>query len=311
MQPRHLFTKKRTLPERSNLTQRADIMECPCHDLPQGIINLSPAAPTLEAHLVFTAPALKTTSSLEEPLAPDSAAETYTITPQEPSLVGLPLEIRQQIYRHVFHEQPKSCHQCEVFDLRLGSLGCLCGEGLSRANRKLYRESRSRYYNCARFIFKNVSACKRFLDDIGHNTMHISALAVTYKNEYAQLDLLRYILGRFRKSESLHALQLTVEPWDGHLKAGPPIYLPTARQEYTDADFYDWTLRYQKHPLAHLSHLRSLTIQGHPGTGEVEEAIFKASSRIKQLAQGEGHNASTTEDYYNGMAEWFYKIEVK
>jgi hypothetical protein len=141
--------------------------------------------------------------------------------------------------------------------------------------------------------------------------MHISALAVTYKNDYAQLDLLRDILQRFRKSESLHALQLTVEPWDGRLKEGMPIYSPTARQEYTDADFYDWTLRPNRHPLAHLLSLRSLTVQGHPGTGEVEEAIFKASSRIKELAQGEGHNASTTEDYRSGMAESFYKIEVK
>jgi hypothetical protein len=95
----------------------------------------------------------------------DSAAPSLSNDhSSHPTLLTLPLELRQYIYDYVFHSTV--CHKTG---------GCHCGDNLSISNRQVYQETRPLVYKHAKRRFLDVESCIRFLRDIKDNVVYIKS----------------------------------------------------------------------------------------------------------------------------------------
>ena len=177
-------------------------------------------------------------------------------------------------------------------------------------NRQLYDETRVLFYNCARFVFQNPKSCINFLTRIGEHSMHLSTLAITYRDVYAQSFLLRDVFNKLKNTTKLRNLELYIDHHSLPDSLGnSPIYLPSS-QKAAPAAFYDMSWRPTKHPLAELRSLRNLTVVGSPASGEIEEAIFKVRLGMEAYGRKEKKAVRQTEEWRAGFWEWAYTIEI-
>lgn len=226
--------------------------------------------------------------------------------PEISPLSNLPYETRQEIYLYIFHNNIDNKY-CEEIHPGLGNLGCRCGKGLSRTNYFFYNETRARYYQCARFVFTNPTACKRFLG-ISRITKSMGNLSITYKDEYSQASLLRGIFNDLVYSRCLQTLHMRVRANQTWRTPSSPVYMASFNKSW-DAEVYDLSLRPVKHPLGDLKYLRHLVVQGQPGT-EIEEALFQLTCKVQHLGEREGKNLHSKGEWHRAFGEWFYEIQI-
>ncbi len=140
--------------------------------------------------------------------------------------------------------------------------------------------------------------------------MDIGSLSISYQDNFPQLAILRLVFEHLKFTQSLKALHLHI--FSGEYfppRSSDPIYFGTAKRKRS-AEYYDLKWRPVKHPLAKITSLRSLSVQGHPGTGEIEEAVVKIFEEIKALAVREGKFICTYEENSNREDRLFYKIQI-
>jgi len=222
-----------------------------------------------------------------------------------PTLLTLPLELRQHIYDYVFHSL--GCNETG---------GCHCGDNLSVTNRQLYQETRPLVYKHAKPRFLDVESCIRFLRDIKDNVVYINSLSIIDRELSSQSYRLADVF-RHPGIERLREFKFVVMPWLINSRRiefhSPPVY-SLFEERHSPAAVYDMALRVSKHPLAGMKHLRSLIVEGYPQS-DVEEAIFKASRNIEELARREGKSVkrwereSVNTDRY-APEGWAYSIEI-
>jgi hypothetical protein len=148
-------------------------------------------------------PATQITDEPEESPRSTTPRSPSTIHEYSTSLLKLPLELRQQIYNLVFHDNPAHGDPCWNSWLKQG---CQCGGGLSATNCQLYREVRALVYRHRRFTFSNPERCLSFLKQIGDSRVrYIGSFAVHWEQKP---HLLREILDRLRACICLHTLCL-------------------------------------------------------------------------------------------------------
>ena len=188
--------------------------------------------------------------------------------PPRASLLGLPLELRFQIYNLIFHTPTESIAKrpCEVIKFvnpDRGSEGCRCGQNLCVVSIQIYEETREKFYNCAAFIIPSPTACSKFMEAIGHLYLEVGALDITYTNSVSESSLLQDIFEPLRRSTKLLHLTLNIKSRGGGSVDGCPLYIPIrepTRKAEQDAMIWDLSLRPLSHPLADLKSLRRLTI---------------------------------------------------
>ncbi len=226
---------------------------------------------------------------------------------QRPWLLRIPLELRQQVYDYVFHDQPINRGPCDVVHDRLGNTGCHCGEGLSCTSAQLYEETRPRFFKSARFVFKSAEACLFYVCRVGAIAAKIGSLEIACPDAYFHRSF-RTLFPTFISGSSLRSLHLKFEAMQD--VASPdslPIYLPSSRRAFPGA-YYDLSLRPILHPLAEINSLRSLIIEGHPMSSEIEEAIVKLSLKIEERGLAEGKIVRVFEERARGLCD--YGIEI-
>jgi hypothetical protein len=188
-------------------------------------------------------------------------------------------------------------------------MGCRCGEGLSRTSKQLYLESRHYYFRHAKFTFRDVNTCEKFLKAIGHNIEHLEALAVGFNTHSdTACSAMDSIFGLLRNGGRLFNLHLDMQTNQNLRYSPPPLYWPYI---ISPAESYDLQFRVARHPLAELKTLRTLTVIGHPYSDEWEEVLFKLISTIKQAAyeESEQHPQIFTNAIGEGC-DWFYGITI-
>jgi hypothetical protein len=228
-----------------------------------------------------------------------------TELPPYPTLLTLPLELRQHIYSYVFHSL--WCNETG---------GCHCGDALSTTNRQLYQEIRPLVYKHAKPRFLNVESCIRFLRDIKDNVAYLNSLSIIDRELSSQSYRLADVF-RHKGIEGLREFKFVVMP---RLKSSrriefhtPPVY-SLFEEMHSPAAVYDMSLRVSRHPLAEMKHLRSLTIERYPQS-DIEEAIFRVSRNIEELGRREGKSVKKWErgnvstDRY-APEGWAYSIEI-
>lgn len=203
------------------------------------------------------------------------------------TLLALPLELKQQIYSELFHLPTESTRPCETIDYwTKRNTGCRCGEKFSIVSKEIYKDTRALFYNCANFVFMTPEACQRFIPSIGAYCLEVGSLEITYTNTVHESSLLQVIFEPFRASRMLVHLALHVRAREEGPYQNLPIYIPS--QTAVDAaTLWDLQFRPMHHPLADLKALRKLTIRGHPGVGEMEEVLFRASKNVESLAKSQ------------------------
>jgi hypothetical protein len=148
---------------------------------------------------------------------------------------------------------------------------------------------------------------------IGDDYIHLRDIAISFRNLYSETLILKEIFHKFRASNTLRDLQLEIRDDDDDDEVSsfpdPPIYYPIALPE-SAAAAYDISFRPSNQPLGDLKSLRALTVLGHPGTGEVEESLFRLSRRIDRIAQKEGKTLETQHTKAPCTA-WFYTISIE
>ena len=225
--------------------------------------------------------------------------------PPYPTLLTIPLELRQHIYNYVFHS--RWCNETR---------GCHCGDALSVTNRQLYQEIRPLVYKHAKPQFLDVESCIRFLRDIKDNVVYLNSLSIIDRELSSQSYRLADVF-RHKGIEGLREFKLVIMPWLKNSRwiefHAPPVY-SLFEERHSPAAVYDMSLRVSRHPLAEMKHLRNLTIEGYPQS-DIEEAIFKASRNIEELARREGKSVkrwereSVSTDRY-APEGWAYSIEI-
>jgi hypothetical protein len=228
-----------------------------------------------------------------------------TLIAATPSLLGLPPELRLQICGYLFHTNTSNCED-------YGFRGCRCGDNACRTNTQLFDELRPLRFNHARFIFKDPTACSRFLGYIGDDCIHLRDVAITFRILHSETVILRDIFSKLKGNNNIRDLQLEIKNEDGSEVSSspdPPACCPSAL-ERSPALAYDLLMRPSKHPLGDLKSLRALTVIGHPGTGGVEEALFKLSRTIDRLARKEGKTLETQQTQLP-CDTWFYRISIE
>lgn len=222
-----------------------------------------------------------------------------------PTLLFLPLELRKYIYDYIFHSPG-----CNVKG------GCHCGDNLSITNRQLYQEARPLVYKHAKPRFLDVESCIRFLRDIKDNVVFINSLSIIDRELSSQSYRLADVF-RHPGIEGLREFKFVVMPWlinSRRIEFHPPPVYSLFEERHSPAAVYDMVLRVSRHPLADMKYLRSLTVEGYPQS-DVEEAIFKASRNIEELARREGKSVkrwereSVNTDRY-APEGWAYSIEI-
>jgi len=227
------------------------------------------------------------------------------ITPHPASLLGLPLELRQAIYSHIFHDlQLPIFHNVESRNLLRGDgHGCSCGDGISVVNRQLYKETRFLLYGHAKPRFYAVDKAVQFLQDVQDNASYLTHFSVNLDGLEAG-NMLREIFSNDRLG-GLHELNIYVYS-DAHAHSGDkPSWWATIQ---SPAAMYDISLRDCRHPLASLKKLRRLRVDGHLPC-ELEEALIKARINIEDLGKSEGKWTSRWEKQY-GPEDWAFGIAI-
>lgn len=226
-------------------------------------------------------------------------------TSPTPTLLTLPLELRLHICEYLFQTDDLGCRKLEF-------LGSYCADNISRANIQLFTELRPLRLKFARFVFKNPVSCLRLLEHIGKDTTYLRNIAITFSKAEKERLLFQEIFTKFKDHNQLRDLQLEIMDEDGSKVASSdeaPVYCPSALKQ-SPALAYDLSLRPSKHPLGNLKFLRSLTVIGHPGTGEIEEALFKLSRMIDGVAKEEGKVLETQQTDLP-CDTWFYRVAVE
>jgi hypothetical protein len=247
--------------------------------------------------------------------ASPSSCSNENASGSESLLLSLPAEIREEVYKHLFHVEHNQ--PCNVDLVGLGNTGCWCADGLSLTNRQLYDELRPRFYEGVRFVFNNPMWGERFFHRFRLMAEWVISLKVTYENDVVQSHLLRDIFNYLSNSK-LRNLELEVLSYDSEVWPDPhirprPLYLPSSAgtKEFA-AIKYDLLWRPLRHSLNRLDSIKSLTVVGFP-EGDTEEAIFNLSIGMQARAHQEGKGIKKTETTClgsRGVAEWLYKIEI-
>jgi hypothetical protein len=232
--------------------------------------------------------------------------------------LSLPPELRSQIYGNIFHSRGSRASECITTEL----LGCRCGEGLSRACKQLYLDSRRSYFYHAEFIFRNANNCEKFLEGIGHHIEHLGALDITFHmGSETDCKAMIKICELLQAARALFSLHLDMRSSSSALRPPrryprfprTPLYWPT---RVLTPEGYDLQLRAPRHPLAEIKALRTFTVVGHPYNDEWEEAIFKVIASIKQTGRmGHGHeqlflNRSDMPDLSDIGRKYMYGIAI-
>jgi hypothetical protein len=204
------------------------------------------------------------------------------------NILDLPLELRHRIYDYIFQAPVEEGQQApstgvwfpiERFEHHRGN-------SLTLACSQMYGEARVRYYNCAKYNFVNAWQCEKFLKSTGPISHHIGSLDIQVNDEFAELEPLRAIFNTLLPVAELHTLKLQLLSKYSERVSLPPLYLPFARLK-NPAAYYDLSLCPKKHPLAKITSVRDLLVEGHTTTHELEEAIVKLSLNIEELADKE------------------------
>jgi len=239
---------------------------------------------------------------IEDSTPIDAVGDPQTsVQPQSPSrscyLPNIPFEIRVEIYKYVFHVKKRTSHVKTGLSTRTENKGCCCGEGLSRANRQIYNETRHFYYNCAAFEFNSPTACNVFLQRIGNNVQHLSCLAIADKDLFSYAMLLHEIFSKFEPTSKLHDLCLRALP-DGTDPSGYADYAPlffTRQRQLHHAAAYDVSLRPSRHSIGELKGITHLTLQGQRTVLQMEEHLLKLILTME---------ARYEENMFIGRSEW-------
>lgn len=241
-----------------------------------------------------------------------TSCDGNTSGPQSP-LLNLPIELREEIYKQIFHE----CHvddlPCNTYLEGRGDTGCWCGNGLSLTNHQFYNETRRMFYNCVRLIFLDPVSCERFFRKLGRKAEWVTSLKVTYEDIFSQACLFRDIFRYIGPNSNLRNLVLHVSSWDTEPDS-PPLYFPSLQKSLWAAR-YDLSLRPARHPLTKLKSIMFLSVIGHP-TVEMEEAIFKLSLEMEERARLEGKQLDKVVGKVVGLSpgkteEWFYVTKIR
>jgi hypothetical protein len=155
----------------------------------------------------------------------------------------------------------------------------------------------------------------RFLQDIRDNVIYLKSLSIIDRELSPQSYMLADVF-RHQGIEGLEAFKFVVKPelkissLSGHIEYDPPIY-SLSQELNSPAAVYDMSLRVSRHPLAGMKYLRSMQVCGQPSS-EIEEAIFKASMNIEDLARREGKRVKRWErpSHQNMICGWIYSIEI-
>ena len=226
------------------------------------------------------------------------------------SFLGLPSELREQIYDKVFHPPTHSERASERLDFDDRHSDCRCGEGLLIVSKQVYLETRSRFYNCATFVFSTPMACKAFLGGIGHHSTEVGSLDITYTNNIQESSLLQEIFETLRASTKLTHLLLRIAAGAGEPSRDMPMYIPRLSTS-TYGTIRDNELRPIHHPLANLKALKRLTVLGNPGDREIEEVLYKASKNVEKLALSLGLRPYMTAIWAPGASSNSFTVEAR
>jgi hypothetical protein len=220
-------------------------------------------------------------------------------------LCRLPLELRTQIYRAVFH--PTFLRESDFMTGE--SKGGRYGEGLSRACKQLYTETRHYYFYYTEFIFRNANNCEKFLQAIGNHVQHLGTLELMFdlasERDYIAMTRICYVLKVHAKRLFRLHLNMPSSP-SRYLQA--PLYWPNNKNN-KPAEVYDLQLRPSRHHLAEINTLRIFTVVGHPNNDMWEEAIFKVIASIQQTADRELKQTKVCMDTSHAI-RWVYAIAV-
>lgn len=240
-----------------------------------------------------------------------------------PNLLSIPLEIRQLIYDYVFQapveeERPVSYYTRgtgEWFNLD-GYTHCR-GAGLSLACSQLYGETRIRYYECAQYYFIDPDDCKLFLDRLGPISHHLGCLYIALEDTCYSMTRLKDILNILLLTSKLHTLRLEIHQpvADGgdlqNYIGEKPLYYPSEKNS-NPAKSYDLFLHPSNHPLVKFRSIRTLQVQGNSGMADFEEAIFKLSFNMEDVAREEGKFANRREWHLNHKWDlYFYEMKIE
>ncbi|KAH8684559.1 hypothetical protein BGZ60DRAFT_397827 [Tricladium varicosporioides] len=222
------------------------------------------------------------------------------------SFLGIPLELRLQIYDYFFHEDIKNCLPNQV-------MGCHCGEPVTRISRQIYRESRPIYYQRGRFVLRRSEKCFKFLNAIGNNIINLRDFGIQITNDYVECMNVLRALDKFSIAGHLSHLQINIQSDASRLTfrgpiADDPIYWPTTKEK-SAAIAYDMEFRPTKQNIGNLKSLRSLLVCGRPGASELEEFIYRLRNSISSTGRKEKvpvviSNCKTSSHV------WLYRIEV-
>ncbi|KAG9236069.1 hypothetical protein BJ875DRAFT_457354 [Amylocarpus encephaloides] len=192
----------------------------------------------------------------------------FTMTPT--SLLGLPLELRHQIYGHIFHEQ------CQQEQSSINK-DCICGARLSCTNRQLRTESRHLYFSHTRFNLQ-ANNVKGFVKDMGGYIEHIKDLSITFADPPIIEAPLESLCATLLDKGTVQQLKLVFpRSSEPRLRRNlpRPFYWPGVASE---AEMYDLELRPSRHSLAEIKTLRTLIILGHPL--QLEESVFRLINNV-------------------------------
>lgn len=176
------------------------------------------------------------------------------------------------------------------------------------ASKELYQDTRSLFYNSASFVFRAPMACKSFVEAIGHHCLEVGSLELSYQNDIYESSLLQSIFDPLKTSTKLFHLYLRIEARAKEPIRDYPMYMHQ-QTTYSDGDFWDVEFRPISHPLANLKALRKLTIVGHPGTGEMEEVLYRASKNVERFASSQGQRPYSVGVWARGLVPT-YSIEA-
>ncbi|KAH6679438.1 hypothetical protein B0J14DRAFT_580756 [Halenospora varia] len=236
-----------------------------------------------------------------------SSAYVTASRAESPSFLGIPLELRLQIYNYLFHEDIKNCLPNQV-------MGCHCGEQITRINRQVYRESRPIYYQRGRFVLSRPEECLKFLNAVGDNIIYLRDLGIQLTDGYVDSMVLLQALGKFSTAGNLSHLQIDIQSDASGLNfrgpmADDPIYWPTTKEK-SAAIAYDMKFRPTRQTVGNLESLRSLLVCGLPGASELEEFIYHLSNPISRTGR-KGKMPVVINNSKAPSHAWLYRIEVE
>lgn len=238
-------------------------------------------------------------------------------------LLTIPLEIRRLIYDYVFQapieeERPISHYTRGTGEwFNLDAYTHCRGGGLSLACSQLYGETRIQYYHCAQYHFIDPDDCKLFLDRLGPISHHLGCLYIALEDTWYNMTRLQDVLNILLPTSELHTLRLEIYQPVSDLGDPQnyirdiPLYYPS-KKDSNPAESYDMYLRPATHPLAKFRSIRTLQVQGNSNMADFEEAIFKLSLNMEEVARKEGKFANRREWHLNHKWDlFFYETKIE